>query len=86
VFVVITVARLIRCGYYVNTEYEHLGLKIMTTEEAKKYFGGIKGLATAIDVWPHVIYRWGKFPPMPRQYELEVKSGGKLKAEPENDK
>jgi hypothetical protein len=80
-----TVARLCRCGYYVNTEYEHLGLKIMTTDEAKQHFGGIKGLATAIDVWPHVIYRWGKFPPMPRQYELEVKSGGKLKAEPEND-
>jgi len=80
-----TVARLIRCGYYVNTEYEHLGLKTMTTDEAKQHFGGIKGLATAIDVWPHVIYRWGKFPPMPRQYELEVKSGGKLKAEPDND-
>jgi hypothetical protein len=80
-----TVARLIRCGYYVNTEYEHLGLKTMTTDEAKQHFGGIKGLATAIDVWPHVIYRWGKFPPMPRQYELEVKSGGKLKAEPSND-
>jgi len=80
-----TVARLCRCGYYVNTEYEHLGLKTMTTDEAKQHFGGIKGLATAIDVWPHVIYRWGKFPPMPRQYELEVKSGGKLKAEPDND-
>jgi len=80
-----TVARLCRCGYYVNTEYEHSGLKMMTTDEAKQHFGGIKGLATAIDVWPHVIYRWGKFPPMARQYELEVKSGGKLKAEPEND-
>ena len=80
-----TVARLRRFGYHVNTEYEHLGLKIMTTDEAKQHFGGIKGLATAIDIWPHVIYRWGKFPPMPRQYELEVKSGGKLKAEPSND-
>ena len=55
----------------------------MTTEEAKKYFGGIKELAAAIDVWPHVIYRWGMFPPMARQYELQVKSKGRLKAEKE---
>ena len=53
----------------------------MTTEEAKKYYGGIKPLAEALDIWPHVIYRWGSHPPMARQYELQVKTGGALKAE-----
>jgi hypothetical protein len=28
-----------------------------------------------------VIYQWGDTPPMGRQYELEVKTGGKLKAD-----
>lgn len=53
----------------------------MTTDEARQHFGGIKPLAEALDIWPHVIYRWGKYPPMARQYEIEVKTGGKLKAE-----
>lgn len=57
----------------------------MTTEEAKKHFGGVKGLADALGIWPHNISRWGEHPPMQRQYEIEVKSGGKLKAERGDD-
>ena len=53
----------------------------MTTQKAIQYFGGIKELATALDIWPHAIYRWGERPPLPRQYEIEVKSGGALKAD-----
>ncbi|PHS13450.1 MAG: Cro/Cl family transcriptional regulator [Blastopirellula sp.] len=53
----------------------------MTTKEAANYFGGTKELADALGIWPNVIYRWGKNPPVARQYEIEVKSGGKLKAE-----
>lgn len=53
----------------------------MTTKEAIDYYGGIKQLAAALGIWAHVIYRWGKHPPMARQYELEVKTGGKLKAQ-----
>lgn len=58
----------------------------MTTEEARKHFGGVKGLADALGIWPHNISRWGEHPPKQRQYEIEVKSGGKLKAERGNDK
>lgn len=52
----------------------------MKTQEAITHFGGIKQLAESLGIWPHVIYRWGDHPPMARQYELEVKSGGKLRA------
>ena len=53
----------------------------MTTKEAIDHFGGIRQLAEALDVWPHGIYRWGDYPPKQRQYEIQVKSGGELKAE-----
>ena len=53
----------------------------MKTKEAIEYYGGIKHLAEALGIWPHVIYRWGDNPPMARQYELEVKTGGRIKAD-----
>jgi len=52
----------------------------MTTKEAVAHYGGIKELADALGIWPHNISRWGAHPPMRRQYELEVKTGGKLRA------
>jgi transcriptional repressor of cell division inhibition gene dicB len=53
----------------------------MTTKEAIQHYGGIKQLASALGIWAHVIYRWGEHPPMARQYELEVKTNGILKAQ-----
>ncbi|HQT42804.1 MAG TPA: Cro/CI family transcriptional regulator [Halothiobacillus sp.] len=65
----------------------------MRTKEAIEFFsgttkagaptkgGGVKALADALGIWPHVIYRWGDTPPLARQYEIEVKTGGKLKAD-----
>lgn len=53
----------------------------MTTKEAINHYGSIKSLAAELGIWPHVIYRWGKYPPMARQYELEVRTQGKLKAQ-----
>lgn len=58
----------------------------MKTKEAIEFYGGVRLLALELGIWPHVIYRWGENPPMARQYELEVKTKGKLKAEVENDK
>ena len=55
----------------------------MKTQEAISHFGDVKALAEAMDCWPHVIYRWGAFPPRARQYEIQVKSGGALIAESE---
>lgn len=53
----------------------------MKTSEAIEHFGGLKKLADAIGVWPQVIYQWGDSPPMSRQYELEVRTNGVLKAD-----
>lgn len=55
----------------------------MTTKDAIRYYGTVKALADALGIWPHVIYRWGAHPPQARQYELEVKTRGELKAETE---
>lgn len=58
----------------------------MTTQEAIDYYdGSIKRLAEVLDLWPQAIYAWGHYPPMQRQYELQVKSRGKLQVtEPRN--
>jgi hypothetical protein len=53
----------------------------MKTKEAIEYFGSLKKLADELGVWPQVIYSWGEYPPKSRQYELEVKTNGTLKAE-----
>lgn len=53
----------------------------MKTQEAIEHFGSIRKLADALDIWPHTIYRWGEYPPKAKQYEIEVKSKGKLRAE-----
>lgn len=63
-----------------STPFNNTGV-YMTTKEAIEYYGGIKQLADTLGIWPHVIYRWGDHPPMGRQYELEVKTNGELRAE-----
>lgn len=55
--------------------------KKVTTDEAVQFFGGLKKLADALGVWPQVIYKWGERPPMARQYEIQVKTEGKLRAD-----
>lgn len=51
----------------------------MKTKDAIAYYGDIKKLAAALDMWPHSIYRWGEYVPLARQYELQIKTNGKLK-------
>jgi hypothetical protein len=58
----------------------------MTRDEAVRHFGGVKKLAAALDVWPQVIYAWGDTIPMARQYELEVRTDGNLRADRPGDK
>jgi transcriptional repressor of cell division inhibition gene dicB len=57
------------------------GSEEMTTKEAIKHYGSIKKLASALGIWPQVVYQWGDSPPMARQYELEVRTNGALKAD-----
>lgn len=53
----------------------------MKTQDAVKYYGGVKQLADELGIWPHNISRWGETVPKGRAYELQVKTKGKLKAE-----
>lgn len=72
------VALLHICWYDVNTQ-DNKGVKRMKTSDAIAYYGDIKKLAAALDMWPHSIYRWGETVPIARQYELQIKTNGKLK-------
>ena len=58
----------------------------MTTKEVIAYYGSIRKMAVALDIWPNVVYTWGERPPMRRQYEIEVKTKGALKADREDEK
>jgi len=53
----------------------------LKTEEAVRWYGGVKRLADALGVWPQVVYKWGESPPMARQYEIQVRTKGELKAD-----
>jgi len=55
----------------------------MTTQEALDYYGGIKPLAAALDVYPQAIKNWGERPPRGRQYELYVLTDKQLKVDEE---
>jgi hypothetical protein len=53
----------------------------MRTTEAVSWAGGVRRLAERLGLSVQAIYAWGDYPPMLRQYELEIISGGQLKAE-----
>ena len=53
----------------------------MTTQEAVDFFGGRQKLAEALGIWVSSVYQWGESPPPVRQFQIEVASKGKLKAE-----
>lgn len=53
----------------------------MTLKEVLDFYGGVRNLAKELGVSTQVIYTWVDRPPMSRQYEIEVRTGGKLKAD-----
>lgn len=57
----------------------------MTTEQAINHFGSRDKLAKALGIWVSAVYAWGEYPPELRQYEIEVKTNGALKAEGNKD-
>jgi hypothetical protein len=54
----------------------------MKTQEAADFFGSRVKLADALGITPAAITGWGEVPPLPRQYQIQVLSKNKLKAEP----
>lgn len=55
---------------------------MMRTEAAIKHFGGRSALAKALGINPASTHSWGETVPKLRQLQLEMLTGGKLKADP----
>lgn len=53
----------------------------MTIDEAVVYFGGKSKLAKALGINPSAVSMWGETIPEVRQYQIQVLSKGKLKAD-----
>ena len=54
----------------------------MDIEAVISYFGSVKAAAKALDVYPQVIYQWkANGIPALRQYQVQVMTKGKLKAD-----
>jgi hypothetical protein len=58
----------------------------MTMQEALNHYGSRKRLADELGLWPQTVYAWGDSIPLPRQYEIEVRTGGALKADRVNER
>lgn len=58
----------------------------MTMQEALDHYGSRKQLADALGLWPQTVYAWGDSIPLSRQYEIEVRTGGALKADRVNER
>ena len=54
----------------------------MRTRDAIKYAGSRQALADLLGCTLPAIYQWKAYPPGGRQLQIEVISGGALKAEP----
>ncbi|GJA55288.1 hypothetical protein KAM348_27110 [Aeromonas caviae] len=54
----------------------------MKTNHAVEYFGSKVALAIAIGIHKAAVSQWGENVPKGRAYQLEVLTGGKLKADP----
>lgn len=53
----------------------------MKTQEAANHFGSRVKLASALGISPAAITGWGDYPPLARQYQIQVLSKNKLKPE-----
>lgn len=57
----------------------------MNVQEAILYFGSKTAVASACGVTLQAVSQWGEYPPVDRQFMLEVETGGDLKAESANE-
>lgn len=53
----------------------------MKTLDAIQYFGTAAALAKALKIKPPSVSEWGDYPPITRQYQIQVITNGALKAE-----
>ncbi len=53
----------------------------MTKAKAIEHFGSATKLASAVGVTKQTVSQWGEYPPGGRQFQLQIMTKGKLKAE-----
>ncbi|RJG10949.1 Cro/Cl family transcriptional regulator [Pseudomonas cavernicola] len=56
----------------------------MKTKDAAEFFGSRSKLAKALGVFPSAVSQWGDEVPLVRQYQIQVLSKGRLKADQSN--
>lgn len=54
----------------------------MKKHEAIKHYGGVVHLAAALGIKPQSVSQWGEDIPQGRAYQIELLTGGALKADP----
>lgn len=57
----------------------------MTTRAAIEHYKDVMALSKALKISRTAIYKWGKYPPLLRQYEIEKLTDGKLRVGKRND-
>lgn len=57
----------------------------MNLNEVADFFGGKKKLADALGIYPSAVTQWGEIVPLGRQYQIQVLTSGKFKAETAKD-
>jgi len=58
----------------------------MTTQEAVQFWGGQTRLANALGITRDAVHKWKKYPPMDKQFQIMVLSGGRLSVTYINEK
>lgn len=54
----------------------------MKKSDVLSYFGGVDKTAKALGITHVAVSKWGETIPQGRAYQIEVMTGGKLKADP----
>lgn len=50
----------------------------MTKDEAIKFWGGPTRLAKTLGITRDAVHKWKKYPPIDKQFQIMVLSGGRL--------
>jgi len=58
----------------------------MTTQEAVQFWGGQTRLANALGITRDAVHKWKQYPPMDKQFQIMVLSGGRLSVTYINEK
>ena len=58
----------------------------MTTQDAVQFWGGQTRLANALGITRDAVHKWKQYPPMDKQFQIMVLSGGRLSVTYINEK